>query len=348
MPGARKFALCFLAALLVAGSWDRSALAEPSVASRPISLQQSVTSSDSAHQAPMEPAPSEADPDGRTPLGRALSFLAAYHNNPLSVERAEHLAALFYRYGRRWGVNPYLVASIACQESIFRSYPRKVRVRRCRTVIRQGRAETLCENYWAGERGMMQVIPSYVREGYRLCTGRRRWRRLSDLTPAEVNVCVGAWLLARKRKAILDRMRRGKGFIVRGAETSWRSRYAPCSRRHRHFCEGDNAETCRRYWWVASYNWGSHQLLCGPTARGIDFTGYPIRVLGRLAYIWKHFAPARDIWSSPEDYEFSRLLARGRPGWLTAGQAHPRYESWVGLRVRRMDRLFELVRPDLW
>jgi len=136
--------------------------------------------------------------------------------------------------------------------------------------------------------------------------------------------------------------------MVRGAEGSWLKRYAPCSKRHRHFCEGDMAEVCRRYWWVASYNWGSHQLLCGQTARGIDFTGYPIRVLGRLAYIWKRFAPDREIWSSPEDYEFSRLLARGRRSWLTGGKTMARRESWVGLRLRRLDRLFELVRPEVW
>ncbi len=284
----------------------------------------------------------------RTHLGRAVSFLAAYHGNPLSVERAEELAALFYRYGRRWKVNPYLVASIACQESIFRTYPRKVKVRRCRTVVVAGRAETRCEEYWAGERGMMQIIPSYVLEGYRACTGRRRLHRWSDLTPAEVNVCVGSWLLARKREAILDRMRRGKAFMVRGGEGSWKRHYAPCSRRHRHFCKGPMAQVCRRYWWVASYNWGSHQLLCGRTARGIDFAGYPIRVLGRLAYIWDHFAPSREIWSTTADYEFSRLVSRGRPGWLTAGHSNAARESWVGLRVRRIDQLFELVRPGLW
>jgi len=233
---------------------------------------------------------------GQNRLARAISYLAAYHGSPVAEIRAKELAGYFRRYGAKWHVDPWLAASIACQESIFRDYPRKVKVRRCRTIVRNGRAETECHRVWAGERGMMQVIFWYVRDAYRACTGKRL-KHASQLVHTETNICVGTWLMAHKRDKILARMRKRRPFVVRGAGAKWSRRYHACSSRQRHFCRGRFKPYCEKFWWVASYNWGSHQLICGRTRRAIDYAGYPMRVLRRYAFITHKFRGGEAGWT---------------------------------------------------
>ncbi|MCD6498870.1 MAG: hypothetical protein J7M25_11305 [Deltaproteobacteria bacterium] len=233
---------------------------------------------------------------GQDRLARAIIYLAAYHGSPIAETRAKELAGYFRHYGAKWHVDPWLAASIACQESIFRNYPRKVKVRRCRTIVRNGRAVTECHRVWAGERGMMQVIFWYVRDAYRACTGKRL-KHASQLVHTETNICVGTWLMAQKRNKILARMRAGRPFVVRGAGAKWSRRYRACSKRQRHFCRGRFKPYCDRLWWVASYNWGSHQLICGRTSRAIDYAGYPIRVIRRYVFITHKFQGGEAGWA---------------------------------------------------
>ena len=94
--------------------------------------------------------------DGLSALGRAIKFLAKYHHNPLKNRRVRTLVKHFQRFGKRWNIDPWLAVSIACQESVFRDQPRRIKIRRCATEIRRGTARRVCKMVWAGERGVMQ------------------------------------------------------------------------------------------------------------------------------------------------------------------------------------------------
>jgi hypothetical protein len=246
---------------------------------------------DDEHQQPAAKAKrpaADVRPAPLPPLGRAIAYLARYHKNPLRPARVRRLTRYFLRYGRLWGVDPWLAASIACQESIFRDHPRKVRVRRCRTVFRRGRVRTVCRDVWGGERGIMQMIPAYSKQGFYACTGRH-WKDPDELSRTKISICVGIWMLARRRHKIAVRHRAGKSFRCRGGDHKYTRHYAPCNRRQRRFCRHGPRALCRRFWWAASYNWGSHKVVCGRITKGIDFAGYPIRVIRRYAHIVKKF-----------------------------------------------------------
>lgn len=229
-------------------------------------------------------APQADNPKEVQALARAIRFLGRYHKNPVQKARSVTLAQCFIKYGRRWSVDPWLAASVACQESIFKDRPRRIRIRRCKTSIRRGVAFNDCRSVWAGERGVMQVIPAYVKEGFVACKGRP-WKSQDELSETDVAVCVGVWLMARKRNRIWKKIRRGLAFKVRGGGFDWSRSYHPCSKRQKQFCHNGNKGLCRRFWWVASYNWGSHKILCGRIDRTIDFEGYPIRIIRRYKTI---------------------------------------------------------------
>ncbi len=244
----------------------------------------------------------------------AIRRLGATRGFPVPSHRAERLAGLFLRYGRQWRVNPYLVASVACRESGFRVRPRAVTIRRCRTIFAGGRAIERCELTPGRERGILQILPSSALRGLAACGRRRRHVERALLDP-DTNICVGTWLLARRRARILARLRRGRPFAVRGSAARWSRRHAPCSSRQRRFCQR-HPGVCERFWWVAAHNWGSHQLVCGATGRGYDFQGYPIRVL-RIFLEMAGNDP--DSWAtSPEDLEYARHFPRST-FWATNG-----------------------------
>ena len=210
------------------------------------------------------------------------------HKNPVSRARALELAWYFTSYGRKWGVDPWLAVSVACQESIFRDRPARVKVRRCRTVVRDGVATRRCRRVWAGERGMMQMIPGYSKEAFFACKGRR-WDDVEELQDTETSICVGLWMMARRKRKVRWRSSKGLSFQSKGIRRRWVPHYAPCSRRQRRFCRHGNRRLCARYWWIGSYNWGSHKVLCGRISRTVDFAGYPIRVLRRYKHIVRKF-----------------------------------------------------------
>ncbi len=249
-----------------------------------------------------------SEPQGRevARFAAAIRHLGATRGFPVPPHRARRLAELFLRYGRRWHVNPYLVASVACRESGFRLRPRAVAVRRCRTSFAGGRAVQHCGLVPGKERGILQILPSSALAGLTAC-GHRRRRVADALLDPETNICVGTWLLARRRARILRRLRRRRPFAVRGGRAQWALRHAPCSPKQHRFCRR-HPWVCERFWWVAAHNWGSHQLLCGPTGRGYDFQGYPIRVLG--LFLEAAATDPRAWTSSPEDLEYARYFPR--------------------------------------
>jgi hypothetical protein len=215
--------------------------------------------------------------EGLTPLARAIRFLARLRKNPVSEARARMLARYFRRYGKLWNVDPWLAITIACQESIFRDHPPKILVHRCRTVVRRGEPVRRCRKVWPGERGLMQIIPVYSEEAFFACEGRR-WDRKDELIETRINVCAGIWTLAARRKALEDRQRINRAFIVRGSDRNWMQRFVPCGPYQLRFCR-NNEELCRRFWWVASYNWGVHRVICSRTSRKFNFSAYPIRII---------------------------------------------------------------------
>jgi len=248
-------------------------------------------------------------------LAGAIRFVGREHGYPVGGKKAHRLALLFRRYGARWHVNPYLAMSVACQESGFLSHPSPAKLRRCGTVLEGGRAVSKCWYEEGRELGLMQVMPQFVPAAYRACVprgGRLRRRRLLD---PEVNVCMGVWLLARRRAKVLERLRKGRLFQVAGGTARWSSRYRPCSRRQRHFCRRGHMWECRRFWWVASYNWGGHKLVCGPLGRRADFEGYPMRILGRLHRALVRFGSVRARATYVEDLEYAFQFS-GKRWWL--------------------------------
>lgn len=221
-------------------------------------------------------------------LSKAISYLAKYHHNPLNKARSQQLARWFWKYGNRWAVDPWMAVSIACQESIFKDRPRKIFVNRCKTVIDGDRAIQICRKVWGGEYGMMQVVPTYAKPSFRACKGRK-WKTTRELHDTETNLCVSIHLMAARRGRIRKRIRRRIPFMLRGAKGNWTRRYSPCSRRHRKFCKNGNKAYCKRWWWVASWNWGSHRVICNRVSKQHDFAGYPIRVIGRYRKIVERF-----------------------------------------------------------
>lgn len=197
--------------------------------------------------------------------------------------RARKLASLYKRFGRRWGADPYLAACITRQESRFNLRPKPII--RCKTVIEGGSAVKKCRSLWSGEVGLMQIIPAYVRPAIGQCTKGVEGRGRALLRRPEVNICLGMWLMANRRRKIAKIEASGRRkFRLNGRTTCtgrrvYSARYAPCHRRQVRFCSNGFKSLCRRFWTVAaSYNWGSHQVMCR-NINGVDHVGYPLRVL---------------------------------------------------------------------
>lgn len=227
-------------------------------------------------------------------LERAIVWLGNFHRAPVKKARAHRLAKLFSAYGKRWKVDPWMAIAIACQESKFRDRPRRIYIKKCKTVLEDGKAIQLCTYKWPGERGVMQVVPRLVRASYHACTG---WdlQDPSVLENTGINVCVGMHLMAYRRDKVRRKLRKGRRFNLRGGRIggSTTRHHGPCSRKHVKFCLNGNLKLCNRWWWVASWNWGTHQVFCGNTSRRFDFSGYPIRVLRRYKRIISKFRSKR-------------------------------------------------------
>ena len=182
-----------------------------------------------------------------------------------SEKRLRRLARLFIQNGERWELDPGLVACVAYKESTYRIRPRKIR--RCRTKIQNGSAVQICGIINAPEVGVMQILPHdrSTRVGWRLCTGRKRWRRRADLRRPVVNVCIGTYELHKWRKWTIKR-------------GHW---WRPLHRWHKRFYR-KNPEL-RPFHWVASSNWGPRRR-----PRFKFKIGYPVRVFRCYRDFLKH------------------------------------------------------------
>lgn len=212
-------------------------------------------------------------------LRAAILWLGERGKCKIPKKRAALLARLFVKYGKIWKVNPWIAASVAYQESKFTDKPKKLLVERCKKVWDDAYGEVeICKIKWPGERGMMQVVPKYARDSFSACKGRS-WNDPNEMQDTETNVCVSMHLMAARR----SRVRTRRSFVLRGGRGRRTYRHAPCGPRQRKFCRKHRA-LCKKFWWVASWNWGSHRVIC--TSRGrYDFAGYPIRVLKRYKRI---------------------------------------------------------------
>lgn len=201
------------------------------------------------------------------------------------VHRYPEFARLFVKNGRRWGIDPAIVACVAYIESGFRARPRPVWTKKCRTKLvgsctrRPGpcypRYKKICKRVRrdAGEAGILQTLwyDKSTRVGYKLCTGKklfakcgrsRKTRRScakKRLSLLKVAVCVGSYELSKwKRWATKG----GYGRIKR------RHRMKPRAKRNVAFFK--RHPKLLKFFWVARFNWGSNKWIGN---------GYPRAVL---------------------------------------------------------------------
>ena len=230
-------------------------------------------------------------PRGKTALAaprlrRAIAWLVRSDKRKISRRRAARLARLFAKYGRLWNIDPWLAAVVSFRESGFRDKPRRVKVWRCRKISGVAGGE-VCVNKWPGDRGLLQVVPKYAQDSFTACrelvTGDP-W----NLYDTETSICVGVHLMSRRRASIAERIQKRRSFMARGSRHRWLRRYAPCGSRQIRFCRNGYSRLCKKFWWIASWNWGSHRVFCGGRWQ-YDFPGYPIRVLKRYRRIVAKF-----------------------------------------------------------
>lgn len=164
----------------------------------------------------------------------------------------QEYARLFVANGRRWGIDPVIVACVAYAESRYHVQAPKLMRKRCKVTYkgcdRPGPCRTVhtqdCPIIWVNnqEAGMMQVDnrQRFARVGFKHCTGLKltggRVERMRKLRPPAVAICVGAYALS-VFKAIAKRVR-----------------YKPKLPRNRRFFT--NWPGLRRHFWVAMYNFG--------------------------------------------------------------------------------------------
>jgi hypothetical protein len=193
------------------------------------------------------------------------------------VKRYPEFAAHFVTYGRRWKVDPIIVACVAYIESGFKAKPPTLWKTKCidRLVGNCGRRPGPCYPQWkkvcrrvkrsAGEAGMLQTLwyDKSTREGYKLCTGKKlkgtKAKKKRLLSPPKVAICVGAYELSKwKRWATKG----GYGRIRRS------QRMTPKSKRNVSFFKRN--PSLRKHFWVSFHNWGSNKWVGN---------GYPRAVL---------------------------------------------------------------------
>jgi len=228
---------------------------------------------------PADGATKQTEPVDASDLSSAMKADARPSWGP--AKHYDRFARLFVENGRRWGVDPVLVACIAYAESRYHIKPPRLWVTRCKTRLvgcdRPGpcnpRRVKTCKPVHLNteEAGMMQVLwhDRSTREGYRLCTGRKltgkRTVRQDKLSAPEVSVCVGAYELARwKRWAY----RGGYGRIRCGRRGGvCRNRLTPRRKRNRAFFT--RHPDLAGIFWSSFYNWGSNKWVGNGYARKV-------------------------------------------------------------------------------
>lgn len=226
-----------------------------------------------------------------SPLANAMLWRSSKYTKGryLTKCRAEFIAKLFRKYGAKWGVDPWLIASVAYQESRYSDKPIRIYVKRCshRQIGKTRHYRWKCLNIWPGERGMLQVVPYYGRKSFFACKGRQP-KNNREFEPTETNICVSVHLMAARRRKVRRRLARGRSFIKSPWSKRYTKTYGPCMPAQRKFCQR-NVALCRRSWWVASWNWGSHRLVCGKVRMTYTNAWYPIWVLIRYKEMTKRF-----------------------------------------------------------
>ncbi len=219
------------------------------------------------------------------------------------VHRYQEFARLFVKNGRRWGVDPVIVACVAYIESGFRARPRPVWKTKCREKLvgsctrRPGpcypRYKKICRKVRldAGESGILQSLwyDKSTRIGYKLCTGKKLFAKCGRsrkarrscakkrLSPPKIAVCVGTYELSKwKRWAYKG----GHGRIPCWRYKRWKRktprkgwrwcpiRMKPQRKRNVRFFKRNPG--LRQFFWVSFMNWGSNKWVGN---------GYPRAVL---------------------------------------------------------------------
>lgn len=180
-------------------------------------------------------------------------------------------ARLFVRHGRRWGVDPILVACVAMAESRYRRRPPALYRQKCINKMIGCSRPGPCYPRWkkicrkvkvnVAEVGMMQVLyyDKSTHLGYKFCTGKKlignKEQKQRNLRPFDIAICVGSYELSRWKKWALyggyGRIRCVKkdGICSKRmtpkypANVSFFQRYPKL----------------RRFFWVSYYNWGSNR-----------------------------------------------------------------------------------------
>lgn len=196
--------------------------------------------------------------------------------------RYTEYAKLFVENGRRWGVDPLLVACVAFAESRFRVKAPPLYATRCETKLigcskpgpcHRVRWEKTCKKVQLNteEAGMMQVLwyDGSTADGYMKCTGKKLMKRArtrtlarakahKQLVPVKVAICVGAYEMSRWKKWALHggygrircnkRRTRGNKYCI--------NRLRPKNKRNVKFFK--NHPNLRKHFWISFYNWGSN------------------------------------------------------------------------------------------
>jgi hypothetical protein len=200
----------------------------------------------------------------------------------------------FVAYGRRWKVDPLLIACVARIESGYKATPHARWSTSCTTsrgACVKGISpclpiyQTLCKRVriTAGEAGMMQVLwyDRSTRAGYKLCTGQKllvrgsRAQRVREarakLNVPKVAICVGAYELGKWRSWA---MKGGHGLIR--CKRYWQKpkgeikcplRMRPRTKWNVQFFRRNR--DLRPHFWVSFYNWGSNKWVGNAYPRAV-------------------------------------------------------------------------------
>jgi hypothetical protein len=214
----------------------------------------------------------------------------------LSKQEQKDLVGWFYKYAKKWRVDPLLAACIAATESNFKARPPYLKY--CRTKIVGGSAVEVCKRRRAGRReeGMMQSIPrlKVTKMGYWLCTGKQL--SLKELHNRRKSICVGMYEMTSrkwwvtKNKWIRPRNNRHRKFLLR------------LKKLYPHIYK----DLRTKFWVAGTYNWGPKILK--RNRRRFDNIGYPIRIMRCYLKYWRRSGLAK------------RHNKRGNKRTTTAGQ----------------------------
>jgi hypothetical protein len=209
-----------------------------------------------------------------TKLAIAMKKARKRHWGP--VKEYPKLAKLFVKYGKRWKIDPILVAAVAYTESRYQLRP-KMYAKRCQWKGNYCNKPGPCYKFnWKytkicktvlvnkDESGMMQVLyyDKSTRQGYYKCTGKRltgtRKQRREKLSPVDVSICVGTYELAKWKKWTYY----GGWGTIKCRKRGMRTKYCPLRlkpRKEKNIKFFTKYPRLKRHFWISFYNWGSNR-----------------------------------------------------------------------------------------